>query len=81
MIIETVCNFACALLSGLFSTLEVFSLPFDTINSLTAILQYGTWVVGSDILLLFTGSVALWWGVKASIGIGVWVYEHLPFIG
>jgi len=79
MIIETICSFACTLLKTLFSALEFFSLPFDLINTLTTILQYGTWVVGSDVLLLFTGSVAFWWGVKASIGIGIWVYEHIPF--
>lgn len=80
MIVESICSFACSLLSGLFSTLEVLNLPYNLINTLSTILQYGTWVVGSDILLLFTGSVALWWGVKASIGIGVWVYEHIPLI-
>lgn len=80
MIIEGICSFACTLLYGLFSTLEVISLPFDLINTLAGIMQYGTWVVGADILLLFTGSVALWWGVKASIGVGVWVYEHIPLV-
>ena len=80
MIIEGICSFACGLLKVLFSGLEIFDLPFDMINTLGAVLQYGTWVVGSDVLLLFTGSVALWWGVKASIGIGVWVYEHIPFL-
>lgn len=80
MIIESICSFACSLLYGLFSTLEVISLPIHLINTLTAILQYGTWVVGSDILLLFAGSVCLWWGVKASIGVGIWVYEHIPLV-
>ena len=78
MIIECICSFACTLLYGLFSTLEFISLPVNLINTLTTILQYGTWVVGSDVLLLFAGSVALWWGVKASIGVGIWVYDKLP---
>jgi len=80
LIIESITGFACRLLYSLFSAFEVLSLPTDLIAVLTTILQYGTWVVGSDILLLFTGSVALWWGVKASLGIAIWVYEHLPFL-
>ena len=80
MILESVTGLACRILYTLFSTLEVVSLPIDLISTLATILQYGTWVVGADILLLFTGSVALWWGVKASLGIAIWVYEHIPFV-
>lgn len=78
MIIEGVCAFVCDLLYGLFSVFQVFSLPLDLINGLAAILQYGVWVVGADVLLLVTGCISFWWGVKLSIGLGIWVYEHLP---
>lgn len=78
MIVEGVCSFACRLLYSLFSTLEIVTLPVDLISTLAHILQYGTWVVGADVLLLFTGSVALWWGVKASIGVALWLYDKLP---
>lgn len=80
MIIESICKLGCSILAGVFSAFEMISLPFNLINTLSSILQYGTWVVGSDVLLLFTGSVVFWWGVKASIGIGIWAYEHIPFI-
>ena len=78
MIVEGVCSFACRLLYSLFSALEFVTLPVDLISTLAHILQYGTWVVGADVLLLFTGSVALWWGVKASIGVALWLYDKLP---
>lgn len=81
MIIESVCAFCCWLIESLFSGLSFISLPLDLINTLTTILQYGVWVVGADILLLFTGSVALWWGAKLSIGLGIWLYEHIPLVG
>ena len=78
MIIEGICGFVCDLLYGLFSLFQLFSLPVDLINTLSTVLQDGTWAVGADILLLFTGCITFWWGVKLSIGIGIWVYEHLP---
>ena len=80
MIIESITALACRLLYSLFSAFEFLTLPIDLIATLASIMQYGTWVVGADILLLFTGSVALWWGVKSSIGIAIWVYEHIPLV-
>lgn len=81
MIVEGITGFCCFLIESLLSGLSFMSLPFDLINTLTTILQYGVWVVGADVLLLFSGSVALWWGAKMSIGLGVWLYEHIPFVG
>lgn len=80
MFIELICTIGSTILKGIFSVFSLVSLPYDSINTLSTILQYGTWVVGSDVLLLFTGTVFTWWGVKASIGIAIWVYEHIPFI-
>lgn len=81
MIVEGITAFCCFLLENLFVGLDFIMLPFDLINTLTTILQYGVWVVGADILLLFTGSVAIWWGAKLSIGVALWLYEHIPFVG
>lgn len=78
MIVESVCSFAAAILKGLFGLIEIWTLPFDLIGVLTEILRYGVWVVGSDVLLLFTGSVFLWWTVKASVGVAIWIYDKLP---
>lgn len=78
MIVESLCSFAATVLKGLFSMLEVFSLPLDLILVLTNLLQFGTWLVGADVLLLFTGSVMFWWSIRASFGIIVWIWRMLP---
>lgn len=80
MIIESITGFCCALIKSFFSALSFVSLPLDLINTLTTILQFGTWVVGADILLLFAGSVGLWWSAKLTIGVALWLYEHIPFV-
>lgn len=80
MIFEALCEFGANLLIALFGTIELFHLPTDMIYTLANILKYGTWVVGSDVLLLVSGSIVMWWGVKASVGIAVWVYDKIPFI-
>ena len=78
MIGETLIDLFFSVLTGLFSTFEVFNLPTQLISSLETIISYGVWVVGADILILFVGSVVFWWGVHLSIGLAVWVWEHLP---
>lgn len=80
MIIEAIINIACNLIGMLFSTLEIIHLPLDIIETLYTILCYGTWVVGADVLLIFAGSVVMWWTAKWTVGFGIWLYEHLPFI-
>lgn len=80
MIVETVLRFCSNLLITLFGAFEVISLPFDMINTLYSIICYGTWVVGTDILAIFAASVIMWWGVNASLGIALWVYDKLPFV-
>lgn len=79
MIIEWLCDLACSVLMGLFNTLEFISLPIDAISTLANIMCFGTWVVGSDIMLLFTASVTLWLGAKMSFGLALRLWELLPF--
>lgn len=78
MIGETLIDLFFGVLNGLFSTFEIFALPIQLIQTLETIMSYGVWVVGADILILFTGSVVFWWGVHLSIGLAIWVWEHLP---
>lgn len=78
MIIESICRFATNMLVGLIGMISPWELPTELLSSLANILKYGSWVVGSDVLLLFTGSVLFWWSVKASVGIGIWIYDKLP---
>ena len=80
MIVETIAQLCCNIIYGLFSTFEVFNLPYDLIATLNTILCYGVWVVGADLLLIFASSVALWIGIHFSIGLALWVYDKIPFV-
>lgn len=78
MIGETLIDLCIGVLRGLFGVLEIVNLPTQLIGTLGNILVYGNWVVGTDVLLLFVGSVVFWWGVHLSIGIAIWVWKLLP---
>lgn len=47
-----------------FCRFEIINLPMDTIEVLTTITCYGVWVVGADILAIFTASVLFWWSIN-----------------
>ena len=78
MIIESVFTWATNLIVGLFSAFEFINLPLDFISTLYTILCYGTWVIGSDVLLLVLTSVMGWLTFKASVGLAIWLYRLLP---
>lgn len=78
MIIEYIFSFACDLIYQLFSGFEVITLPTQLIGTLTTFLEFGVWIVGTDILSMFVASVVLWWGVHLSIGLAVWLWKLLP---
>ena len=78
MIQESLIQFICNLLIAGCSGLEILTLPTDFINVLTSILAYGVWVVGSDVLLLFSGSVLFWLTLKSSLGLVIWLWKLLP---
>ena len=80
MIGESILSIGLSILRFIFGSFEVFKIPFDAVYVLYEIMCYGTWVVGSDILLLCTGCISFWIGVRLSTGLAVWIYEHLPFI-
>lgn len=66
------------MLSAAFAGFEIINLPMDTIEVLTTITCYGVWVVGADILAIFTASVLFWWSIKFTVGLLVWLWELLP---
>lgn len=78
MIGEALINLFLSTFRLLFGALEFINLPTQAIGALSTILVYGNWIVGVDILALFAGTVVFWWGVQLSIGVAVWVWEHLP---
>ena len=80
MITEFLLSGGSAIIRFIFGLIDVFEIPSDLVSVLYSILCYGTWVVGSDVLLLCTGCFTFWIGIRMSVGLAVWVYDHLPFI-
>lgn len=78
MIVETIFQWSCNFILGLFSAFEFISLPLDLISVLYTILCYGTWVVGADVLLLVSGSVMFWLLFKSGVGLILWLWKLLP---
>lgn len=78
MIIETICQWCCNFIVGLFSVFEIVNLPLDFISTLYTIMCYGVWVVGADVILLFTASLMGWISFKAVVGVPLWLYKLLP---
>lgn len=78
MIGEALIDLFLANFRVLFGALEFLHLPTQAISALSTILVYGNWIVGIDILALFAGTVVFWWGIQLSIGLAVWLWEHLP---
>lgn len=80
MIVENMIEHFLASIMAVFSLVDVVGLPLDAIDALSTIMCYGVWVVGADILALFAGSVVAVWSGKLTVGLVVWLYEHVPFI-
>ena len=80
MVTQMLLSSGTIILRFIFGLIEVFELPYDFVSVLYSILCYGTWVVGSDVLLLCSGCFTFWIGVRLSTGLAVWIYDHLPFI-
>lgn len=78
MIIEFFVNIVVTLLCGAVSGLKLLSLPVDMIGALATVIQYGSYVMGSDLFLLVMGSVMFWIGVKTTAGVLIFVWKLLP---
>lgn len=78
MIIESLINVAVTLFSGIISGLNFFSIPTDLIDVLATVCVYGNWIVGADVLLLFSGCIAIWFLIKMSFGLILFIWEELP---
>ena len=80
MLTEMLLSGSTAIIRFIFGLIEVFEVPTDLVSVLYSILCYGTWVVGSDLMLICTGCITFWIGIRVSVGFAIWVYEHIPFV-
>lgn len=78
MVIEILLGIVTNLLCNAISCLGVVSLPLDAIKTLQAITCYGSYVVGSDLLLIFTSVISFWFSVKMGVGIILFIWRLLP---
>ena len=78
MIVETIAELFFGSVLRAFSGLEIIGLPLQAINTLQTILVYGTWIVGADIMAIFTSMVVGWWAIKFLVGAVIWIWELLP---
>lgn len=69
----------CTLLDALLSGLSLAQIPTQEISVLATIVSYGSYVVGSDLLLCFASVVSGWILMKMTVGIGLFIWRFLPF--
>lgn len=79
MILEGLINMFVSFLLALLDTLSILTLPLDMITVLHEFCVYGSYVVGSDLLMLFASLVFMWTTAKLAVGIGIRLWELLPF--
>lgn len=79
MMIEAIIDVFFGFLTGLLSVLQIVELPFDAVGVLRTFTLYGSYIVGADIMLLFSSLVFMWTAAKLSVGIGIRLWELLPF--
>jgi hypothetical protein len=68
-----------AFLDTLISAVSMVTLPIDMISALSTVSAYGSWIVGSDLLLIFATCVFTWTTIKIGIGLVLFVWRLLPF--
>jgi len=78
MIVECVLSLFTSLVCQAISACGVLSLPLDSVRVLQAITCYGSYVVGSDLLLIFGSTVAFWLAVKCGLGLLLFIWRLLP---
>lgn len=76
-----------ALFKILTSTIEIIltpialmELPINLIDTMASITAYGSWIIGSDLLVIVIGSILLWSTIKITVGIVLFIYRLIPFI-
>lgn len=79
MILEFLMNLTFNFLSGVLDLFTAFDLPLDTIQALATFCSYGSYIVGSDLLILFATSVLTWISLRITVGFLIFVWRCLPF--
>lgn len=79
MIIESLLSFCVFFLKGLLSLVtSPIKLPIEMFSVLGNITSFGSWIIGSDLLLMFVSCVVFWTGLKITVGLAIFIWELLP---
>ena len=78
MILEALITLFSNFIQGLLDMVSIVSLPLDAIEVLHQVCLYGSYIVGSDLLMLFGSLIFTWTAAKLSVGVGIRLWELLP---
>ena len=79
MLLEFLMNLTFNFLSGVLDLFTAFELPLDSIQVLATFCSYGSYIVGSDLLVLFATSVLTRITCRITIGFLIFLWRCLPF--
>jgi hypothetical protein len=79
MILEALISFCTSIICTAVSLCGVITLPSNVISTLQAVTCYGSYVVGSDLLLIFCTTVTFWLTAKITVGLVLFIWRLLPF--
>ena len=82
MIVEFFVNVGFGIVMGFLDLLEAADIKTGILFDLACVLSefgiYGCYVVGADLLFIFSGLVISWTMAKLSVGLGIKLWELLP---
>lgn len=78
MIIELIVEFLCNLLEVVLVPLQAITLPFNLISTLATITGFGSYIVGADLLIIISGTILFWSGIKLVVSFVLFVWDLLP---
>lgn len=79
MIAEILIGMFMGFIENIFVLIPTDSVPAGAIEPLAEFFVYGSYIVGPDTLILFGAIVFAWAFAKISIGLGIRLWELLPF--
>lgn len=78
MIIELIVEFLCNLLEVVLIPIQSITLPFNLISTLATITGFGSYIVGADLLIIISGCILFWSGIKIVVSFVLFVWDLLP---
>lgn len=78
MIFTGLSNYAMWLIGLIFNGFEFLSLPLGLISTLIEFMNFGSFIIGGDLMSLVFGSVFFWLSFKFTAGLVLFVYRLIP---